>query len=216
MTQAFDNTDLLTFTALHNAITAARSSNKRIISLLGSARIQEVAFQQLTANYLELLAPWLDELVFIIGGRGEYGSIMHTSVDCCFQFSANTFIVGVNPIFDLENKVPQENVFGFNNISLRCYALTQLADLMIAFPGGIGTLQEIIVPMMHRKLDCNVSESLLGPTDIFIPTELKNPVTDFISILDNHCFISKSGIPSITPVKLSNFADKFIMAIKEN
>lgn len=208
MIQQLYKTDLITLKLLHNAITDARGLNKQVISLLGSANLQKLATQKLIATYLELLIPYLDDLIFIIGGRGEEGSIMHTSVDYCFQAKANIFIVGAEPIFDLEGKVLPENIFGFQNISLRCYALTQLSDLMIAFPGGIGTLQEMIVPMMHRKLDVSTLNSLKGPASIFVPTELENPVTDFLKILNNRQFISNSRSPHIIPVTLTNFPDE--------
>jgi predicted Rossmann-fold nucleotide-binding protein len=74
---------------------------------------------------------------------------------------------------------------------------------MIAFPGGIGTLQEMIVPMMHHKLDVSVLNLLKGPASIFAPTELKNPVTDFLKILDNCQFISNSSSPHIILVMVN-------------
>ncbi len=210
MIHPFQKKDIETFQLWYSTISEMRTPKTLIISLLGSANFQVYEIQKLTATYLELLAPYLEDIIFIIGGRGEQGSVMHTSVDSCFRLGGKIFIVGIEPVFDLEGKVPPENVFGFQNISLRCYALTQLSHLMIAFPGGLGTLQEIIVPMMHQKLDENPLESLRGPQGIFIPTEHQSPVTDFLSILNNQKFISKSQSANIIPVTLDNFIEKFL------
>ena len=63
MIQQLYKTDLMTLKLLHNAITDARGLNKQVISLLGSANLQKLATQKLIATYL-------DDLIFIIGGRG--------------------------------------------------------------------------------------------------------------------------------------------------
>jgi len=209
----FYEKDLETFKYLYSSILELRSPQTLVISLLGSARLQPHKIQKLTATYLELLSPYIKNIIFIIGGCGEKGSVMHISVDSCFRFKGRIFIVGIEPVFDLANKVPSENIFGFQNISLRCYALTQLSDLMIAFPGGMGTIQEIIVPIMHNKLDTIVLESLKGPKGIFIPVEQKSPVTNFLSILDDQHFISQP-LP-IIPVTLDSFLEKFLPFYEE-
>ena len=205
----FHESDIQTFRELYLTISEMRASHPTVITLAGSAKTQPPKIQRLIHEYFDVLSQSAGDAVFIVGGRGEHGSVMDTMVDECYHRKLPTFVVGIEPIFDLGERVAEEHVFGFKNISLRCDALTQLADLLIVFPGGIGTIQEIIAPLMHQKLDVTFEGALLGPRAIFVATDEPNPVTEFLPLLDSQAFISTQEIASLIPVTLTNFQAEF-------
>jgi len=205
----FHLSDIQTFQYLHAAISEKRDSHHAVITLLGSANTQPFQIQRIVPEYLEQLEPYVNKTIFMLGGRGDQGSVMNTCVTECHQRKFYTFVVGIEPVFDLGEKIPPERVFAFKNISLRCYALTQLSDILIVFPGGLGTIQEIIVPLMHRKLDTPMPHALQGPRSIFIATDLSNPVTEFLTILPDRQFVSGGKSIPLISVTVSNFYEMF-------
>ncbi|WP_179131237.1 LOG family protein [Candidatus Entotheonella palauensis] len=204
MIRLLDSQDLMTLNALHDALAAARTAGRPILMLGGSSRAQPADVQSVIQGYFTLLEP--HNPICIVGGRGEPGSVMDTLVEQCYQHHFKIYVVGVNPIFDLGGRVPSDAVFGFNNISLRCFAMTQLADLVVVFQGGVGTLQEIIVPIMHHKLDTVRPATLNGPRAVLVATDFPNPVTDFLPILCNGQFVSNQERDFVIPVTLTTVA----------
>lgn len=205
----FHLSDIQTFQYLHTAISEKRDSHHAVITLLGSANTQSSQIQRIVPEYLEQVEPYVNKTIFMLGGRGEHGSVMNTSVTECYQRKFYTFVVGIEPVFDLGEKIPPERVFSFKNISLRCYALSQLSDILIVFPGGLGTIQEIIVPLMHSKLDTVTPHTLQGPRAIFIATDQSNPVTEFLNILSDKQFVSNEKSIPLIPVTATNFSELF-------
>jgi predicted Rossmann-fold nucleotide-binding protein len=201
--------DLQTLEHLHLAISEMRQTHPMVISLMGSSKTQSPQTQEVIRRYLSHFAPYSRETVFIVGGRGEFGSVMDTIIDECYQRGFQTIVIGIEPIFDLGGRVTPENIFSFSNISLRCYALTQLSDLMIVFPGGLGTIQELIVPLMHKKLDTTLAEIWLGPRAIFITTDEENPVTKFLTVMRDHRFMSTQDKIALVSVTVTNFWNSF-------
>ena len=202
----FHLSDLQTLKRLQTTLSLRHNTWPAVITLVGSSRPQTEIVQQAIACYLAQLEPYAQASTFIVGGRGEHGSVMDINLDACYQREYHTMVVGVEPIFDLAGRIPDENVFAFKNISLRCYALTQLADLIIVFPGGLGTIQEIIVPLMHKKIDINQIDILNGPQAIFVATDEPNPVTEFLPILEDQRYISMTGSIPLIPVTVANFS----------
>lgn len=199
--------DLQTLERLHLTMSAMRKTYPTIISLLGSSKRQSPQTQATICRYLSHFVSYRHETVFIVGGRGEYGSVMDTLINECYHRGFQTVVIGVEPIFDLGERVVAENIFPFSNISLRCYALTQLADLMIVFPGGLGTIQELIVPLMHKKLDTTLAEIWSGPRAIFITTDEDNPVTEFLTVMHDDRFMSPQDKIALVAVTVTNYGD---------
>ena len=204
----FHPSDLKTFQSLHAAVSEKRDSHHVVITFLGSANPQPSQTQKIVSGYLKQLEPYADKAIFMIGGRGENGSVMDMAVTECYHRKNCVFIIGIEPVFDLGERVSPEDIFAFKNISLRCYAMTQLSDILIAFPGGMGTIQEIIVPLMHKKLDTVIPSALKGPRAIFITTDQPNPVTDFLTITSDSRFIPKEKPVPIIPVTVENFSEQ--------
>lgn len=203
------HSDIQTFQRLHAAIPERNGSWPTVMALVGSSRPQPATVQKIIDCYLQKLEPYAGTATFLVGGRGEYGSAMDASVEGCYKRNYRMVIVGIEPIFDLGGRVPAENVFSFNNVSLRCYALTQLSDLLIVFPGGLGTIQEIIVPLMHKKLDTSLPDTLQGPRAIFVAMDEPNPVTEFLPIIKNKSYISMEGSIALYPVTVTSFSTVF-------
>ncbi|MCB0211208.1 MAG: LOG family protein [Anaerolineae bacterium] len=201
--------DLQTLERLHLTMSAMRKTYPTIISLLGSSRQQPLQTQAIIRRYMSHFEPHRHETVFMVGGRGNYGSVMDTLIDECYHRGFQTVVIGVEPVFDLGERVVAENIFPFENITLRCYALTQLADFMIVFPGGLGTIQELIGPLMHKKLDTTVSDIWVGPRAIFVTTDQSNPVTRFVEVMGDDQFISTDDKTALVPVTVANFWNTF-------
>lgn len=188
----FPDSDFKTFNQLHTTIVNAKQNQQKVIGILGSANTQDQAIQNTIVHYFEKLSLLFPQAVYIIGGRGQKASVMDIAVEQCYQRKLSRLIVGIKPIFDLENRILAENIFAFENLSIRCYALTQHTDILIVFPGGLGTLQEIIVPLMHQKLDKQKDTYCQGPQAIYITEDYNNPTTEFLNLIKDQRFISQN------------------------